>query len=309
MTAIILMLALLVGASFVVVGCSDDSPSGKADAAQKKNEGEPGDYKIPKFLDSVFDEGKAEGGGEVMVDLSHTANGYVSLVCNSDGKIKFQTLCGEETYTYNVVTGKKQVFPLTCGDGSYSFRVMKNVGGNKYCEIYMCQANVKLKNKFQPYIRPNQYADYTKKSKCVKIARELAEQATCESDFISKVYAYVCDNVTYDYDFAKNVPTDYIPEPDKVLEDKKGICFAYASLAASMLRSQGIPTKIIFGYVAPDDLYHAWNMFYTKKDGWVTVEFEVSGKKWSRLDLTFSANGAEDNFIGDGTNYQDVYQY
>ena len=89
----------------------------------------------------------------------------------------------------------------------------------------------------------------------------------------------------------------------------KGICFDYAALAASMLRSQGIPTKMIFGYVAPQGLYHAWNMFYTPQSGWVTVSFEVRGENWTRMDLTFSANGADATFIGDGSNYSDVYYY
>ena len=30
---------------------------------------------------------------------------------------------------------------------------------------------------------------------------------------------------------------------------------------------------------------------------------------WNRIDLTFSANGADAQFIGDGGNYTDVYQY
>jgi hypothetical protein len=76
-----------------------------------------------------------------------------------------------------------------------------------------------------------------------------------------------------------------------------------------MLRSQGIPTKMIFGYVSPKDLYHAWNMFYTEETGWITVKFEVSADEWNRLDLTFSANGADAAFIGDGSNYADVYCY
>ena len=89
----------------------------------------------------------------------------------------------------------------------------------------------------------------------------------------------------------------------------KGICFDYASLAAAMLRSQGIPAKVIFGYVSPNDLYHAWNVFYTKKTGWVSVEFKVDKNTWNRLDLTFAANGADNDFIGDGSNYSDVYYY
>ena len=95
----------------------------------------------------------------------------------------------------------------------------------------------------------------------------------------------------------------------KTLSTGKGICFDYASLAAAMLRSQGIPTKLIFGYVSPDDVYHAWNMFYTEESGWVTVSFEVSGNSWNRMDLTFSAGGAAASFVGDGSNYTDVYAY
>ena len=76
-----------------------------------------------------------------------------------------------------------------------------------------------------------------------------------------------------------------------------------------MLRSQGVPTKIIFGYVAPNDLYHAWNMFYTKEKGWITVSFEVGDDTWNRIDLTFSAGGASDEFIGDGSHYTAVYYF
>jgi len=105
------------------------------------------------------------------------------------------------------------------------------------------------------------------------------------------------------------VPSGYVPVPDETMNTGMGICFDYASLAASMLRSQGIPTKLIFGYVAPDDLYHAWNMVYTEESGWITVEFKVSEESWNRVDLTFSANGSDAKFIGNGENYADVYEY
>ena len=93
------------------------------------------------------------------------------------------------------------------------------------------------------------------------------------------------------------------------MKSGKGICFDYAALAASMLRSQGIPCKLIMGNVSPDDLYHAWNMFYTEETGWITVEFSVSAKSWNRLDLTFSANGEDQKFIGNGENYTDMKWY
>ena len=315
--ALIVTLALLL--ILCLFGCSSGggssstsaSPGGKdsGSKASELNEGEPGDYKVPKFRTASFDEGSAERNDEVKVDLSSVSKGYIALIANSDKRLKLQIFKGGEPYTYDIVQGKEQIFPLQSGDGTYDIKVMKNISDNKYFELYTCQADVKLEDKFQPFTRPNQYADYDKDSKCVKKAAELAAQATCESDFISKVYENVCSSVTYDYEFAKNVGSGYIPEPDKTFESGKGICIDYACLAASMLRSQGIPTKIIFGYVAPDDLYHAWNMFYTKEEGWVTVEFKTGSKDWSRLDLTFAANGESDEFIGDGSNYQDVYQY
>jgi hypothetical protein len=115
--------------------------------------------------------------------------------------------------------------------------------------------------------------------------------------------------VRYDDYKASTVKSGYLPDPDETMRTGKGICFDYASLAAAMLRSQGVPCKLIFGYVSPNDLYHAWNMFWTAETGWVTVSYQVTGSQWNRLDLTFSANGADAKFIGDGTNYAELYQY
>ena len=273
----------------------------------KKKKG--GGYTIPEFRDAVFDSSKAEGNGSVLVDLSSVDKGYVAMNCTSSSKIKFQVLHGEDTYTYSVVTGKDQIFPLQCGDGHYTFKVMENIEDNKYAELYKCEADVKIADPFDPFLRPNQYADYTAKSKCVETARSLAESSGSTEDFINAVYKYVCDNVTYDEVKAQSVQSGYLPVPDSTMDEKKGICFDYASLAASMLRSMGVPTKIIFGYVAPDDIYHAWNKFYSEEGGWQLVEFKVSGKDWNRIDLTFSANGANAKFIGDGSNYMEVYEY
>ena len=266
-------------------------------------------FEAAEFKPAKFDSSKAEGNSEVQVDLSSTAKGYIALKCDSDKRVKLQVLKDDDTYTYDVEMGKTQIFPLQCGNGHYSIKVMKNIEGNKYAELYACETDVKLKDKFGPFLRPNQYADYTEKSKCVEEAKKFAEKAKTEEEFVNEVYDYVCKNVKYDYDKAKTVKSGYIPDPDKIMKDGKGICFDYASLAASMMRSQGIPTKIIFGYVAPDDLYHAWNMFYTEESGWTKVEFKVSSKDWSRIDLTFSANGEDGDFIGDGSNYTDVYQF
>lgn len=117
------------------------------------------------------------------------------------------------------------------------------------------------------------------------------------------------DNVSYDNDKASKLKqaTGYVPNPDKTLTSKKGICFDYASLGAAMLRSVGIPTKIVTGYVSPDQIYHAWIMVYI--DGtWKNAQFSVDKNTWSRVDLTFAADG-DNKDVGDGKEYTDRYVY
>jgi len=179
----------------------------------------------------------------------------------------------------------------------------------KYSELFSVTADAALQDEFQPFLRPSAYVNYSADSACVRKAGELAAAAATEMDMVNAIYDYICGNITYDKDKASSVKSGYLPYPDETLQTGKGICFDYAALAAAMLRSQGVPTKMIFGYVAPKDLYHAWNMFYTDETGWVLVGFEAGADTWNRIDLTFAAGGADAQFIGDGSNYSDLYFY
>lgn len=69
---------------------------------------------------------------------------------------------------------------------------------------------------------------------------------------------WVTDNVAYDTQLAATVKSGYVPDPDSVLAKRSGICYDYASLMAAMVRSQGIPARLVVGYAA-DNIYHAWN--------------------------------------------------
>ena len=308
---LIMMLALVLVMAMALASCGGSgggggaAPAGEGDAAAQE-----GGYEPPEMKTAVFDEASAGGSGGALVDLSGASQGYFAVKVSSDTRIKLVVEKDDEKYIYDVVLDKVQIFPFQLGNGSYKISVMKNIVDNKYSELYSTWAEVSLEDEFGPFLRPSQYADFNADSKCVAKAAELAGQAADANGFITNVYDFVCKNVTYDREKAATVESGYLPVPDETMESGKGICFDYASLAASMLRSQGIPTKIIFGYVGEgDDLYHAWNMFYTEEAGWVAVEFEVSADEWNRLDLTFSANGEDSQFIGDGSNYLDVYQY
>ena len=262
------------------------------------------------MADVAFHPELAEGEAGALIDLSAAEEGTVAVSAVSDRRLKFQVLKDEWTYTYDLSSdGTPSFFPLQCGDGTYVFRVMENVEESKYLQICRRECRVSLRDEFQPFLRPSDYSRYDAESACVRLAAELAGDCESALEVVSAVYGFVCRSIRYDRDKAVAVTAGYLPDVDETLSSRKGICFDYAALAAAMLRSQGIPTRIIFGFVAPDDLYHAWNMFYTEESGWVTGSFEVSGRSWTRMDLTFSAGGADASFIGDGSHYTDVYIY
>ena len=271
---------------------------------------EPTRLAVPPMATSTFHEDKAVGASGVLIDMSAVSEGYVALSAVSDKRLKFQVLKDDQTYTYNLSSeGVPSIFPLQCGDGRYTFRALENIGESRYAVLYITECDVKLIDEFQPYLRPNDYVGYSAQSECVRRASRLAAESSDALEFIASVYKLICGTVTYDTDKAAGLKSMYLPDVDETLLTGRGICFDYASLAAAMLRSQGIPTKLIFGYVSPDDLYHAWNMFYTEQSGWITVSFEVGSDSWNRIDLTFSAGGAPDEFVGDGSHYTEVYSY
>ena len=267
-------------------------------------------YIAPTMATASFNESGAKGNAKCKIDLSGTANGYVAVSAKSDKRLKFQVVKGQTTYNYDIRSdGTPSIFPLQSGDGSYKFRVMENIHDSKYAELYATSASVKLSDQFAPFLRPSDYCKYNSSSLSVQKSAELAKNAGTALGLVTAVYDEICRTVRYDDYKASTVKSGYLPDPDETMRTGKGICFDYASLAAAMLRSQGVPCKLIFGYVSPNDLYHAWNMFWTAETGWVTVSYQVTGSQWNRLDLTFSANGADATFIGDGTNYAELYQY
>ncbi len=89
---------------------------------------------------------------------------------------------------------------------------------------------------------------------------------------------------------ARTVKSGYLPDVDKVLERKKGICFDYAAVMTAMLRSLKIPCKLVIGYAGVE--YHAWINVYSEDSGWMDGVVFFDGKTWRLLDPTFASGGA-----------------
>ena len=301
---------VLVGAlccAVMLAGCG----GGEASASGDEGSTDGPAYEEPAaILPSGFDAAAAQATAAGSIDVSHVADGYVAASATNASRLKFQVICGDGSYNYDLPgDGTPIVCPLNMGDGLYTFRIMQNTSANNYVEIASATAQVALATEFEPWLRPNVFCDYDDASACVAQARELAAGAANEGDVVRSIYRWVVDNIAYDYGKAGELAnaTGHVPDPDRTLAELTGICFDYASLSAAMLRSLGIPCQVVTGYVAPDALYHAWNMVYI--DGsWVSVEFSIQPDTWTRMDLTFAAAGAGDT-TGDGTGYTDRYRY
>ncbi len=268
-------------------------------------------FSVPEHItQATFNQSSAQTGNDAAIDTSSVSEGYVGAAATNSQKLKFLVTSGDATYSYDLPgDGTPIICSLTFGNGTYQFRVMQNTSGDNYIELLSTTAEVTLNSEFVPYVIPNTICDFSEDSACVTKARELTSSATNEGEALENVCQWIVDNISYDNEKASQLKqsTGYVPNPDSTLEEGKGICFDYASLGAAMLRSLGIPTKIVCGYVSPDQIYHAWIMVYI--DGtWTSAQFDVQSKTWSRVDLTFAASGDSEN-VGDGKEYTDRYVY
>ena len=314
--------AALLAAGLLTVacsGCASSAPKAEAvpvseDTVAVSSEAVPAasahEREKPECLISAFHPEAAEEMEEGLLDCSALSEGYVALSAQEENRLKFQVSLGGEIYTYDLPSdGTPAVFPLNMGSGTYQFQLLRCVGGTKYARVWETSRGVTLADEFVPFLVPSQMVNYNGKSACVAKAWELTKACSSDVDVASAIYAYLVNSISYDDAKASSVEKGYLPDPDTTLETGKGICFDYAALAAAMLRSQGIPCQLITGYVGQQELYHAWNRFYVKEQGWITAEIQVKGEDWKRVDITFASEGVPAEQLEDEGAYTTRYTY
>lgn len=302
---LIVVAVMALVSSFALASCAGGA-GGSGDATTTGDS-----FTVPASITtSSYDAAAATTVNGASIDTSSATQGYVGAACENSSRLKLQVTNGQASYNYDMQNdGTPIIVPLNMGNGSYTVRVMQNTSGNNYVELASVTCDVALEDEFAPFVRPNIYCNYTSSSACVSKARELASGATNQAAAVNAIYEWITENISYDSDKAAQLTdvSGYVPDPDETLSSGSGICLDYASLGAAMIRSLGIPCKIVTGYVSPDNIYHAWNLIYI--DGtWQSAEISVSANTWSRIDMTFAASGSS-QYIGDGTAYTDRYTY
>ncbi len=249
---------------------------------------------------------------EAVIDISHTRDGYIMVqyLGQTDKRLKVLLQGPTTRYSYNLTPEEWTVLPLSDGNGTYEAGVYINVVDKKYATVMTGKFTAEMTDEFAPFLRPNQYVNYTQATNAVKLGLEITAGIEDALHKVAAVYDYVVSTLSYDYDLAATVKSGYLPDLDSVLSEKKGICFDYAALMTAMLRSQEIPCKLVVGYAGKT--YHAWISVWTEEEGWIDGAIFFDGSVWHRMDPTFASSGAGDpeiqEFILNG-NYTVKYLY
>lgn len=252
------------------------------------------------------------GNGTVCVDASNASDGYLMIKYTGRApKIKVR-ITNTTEYTYDLNTsGQYETFPLTEGNGSYTVMVFENISGTMYSTAFTQKINVTLTDANSPFLYPNQFCNFNASSEAVKTGDTLVEGKIDTLSKVEAIYNYTIENVSYDYDKAQTVRSGYLPNVDDTLQVKKGICFDYAALMASMLRTQNIPTKLVIGYAG--DKYHAWISVYSTEQGWINNVIQFDGINWKLMDPTFASSGKNNpnviEYINNPANYTVRFTY
>ena len=268
---------------------------------------------LPVQVSAVASGAKVKENGNAVIDYSNVADGYVMVQykTQTDKRLKAQVKGPTTTYTYNLTPGSWAVFPLSDGNGDYQVTVYQNVTGSKYAAVISTDMEVTLKDEFAPFLHANQYVNYDAAPNTVAKAAELIGDMNDPLRQVEAVYDFVVKGMTYDAQMAAAVKSGYLPALDSVLAKKSGICFDYAALMTGMLRSQGVPCKLVVGYAGT--AYHAWINVWVEGSGWVDGVIWFDGAKWQRMDPTFASSAGSSDaimaYIGDGANYTAKYFY
>ena len=118
--------------------------------------------------------------------------------------------------------------------------------------------------------------------KIVALAREITKNATTTYDRVNAITDYLRNTITYTTT-VENPPAGQDPLEWFLFDSKKGFCNYYATAEVILLRSLGIPTRMVVGFAQGkfDGQYtytvrqadsHAWPEVYFSEVGW--VEFE-----------------------------------
>lgn len=162
------------------------------------------------------------------------------------------------TYTYDIGNPNMyDTYPLQMGNGDYMVRLYRCLGGKKYALDGGIWLKIDGIGECEPYICPNQYVPYGSCRNAAGIRNTASTLISYDAvRTIANTKAYMESGYCYDYIRAILVRNGNLPDIDRCYEKAMGICIDLAALTVALLRINGIPARMVIGYVGKQ--YHAW---------------------------------------------------
>ncbi len=207
------------------------------------------------------------------IDFGGAQSGYVLVRYTGSTNKKVKALVTKEgaSRSYIVPPGQEWVrITLTEGDGPYTISLHEQAYGTTYYDLQRISINVAMQDPLAPFLISSIQVNYVDAPSAVTAAEISTVDCITPGAKADAIQDYVVSQLSYE---VIPHPKDYICNLEMLLAGKRGACADYAALMCGMLRSQGIPAKMVYGYVSTGG-YHAWVMAYI--DG-----------KWVRYDPTF----------------------
>ncbi|NLM76876.1 MAG: transglutaminase domain-containing protein, partial [Ruminococcaceae bacterium] len=260
--------------------------------------------------------------GGLHIDAGSSSYGVVLVRIDTTGipaskRCKIIVIANKASYQYNISERGKYIgIPLQLGNGNYTLSVYEQVEGTSYEPRMVHAFSVSLSSSLRPFTAASIISDFSRSSSLVSRAGQLSSGQSSQTDRVTAVYSWIVKNISYDHALAsqflssQSQHNDYLPDPNRTFSSGKGICYDYASLMCAMLRSQGIPTRLIKGSTPLG--YHAWNEVFFEGKGWVVVAGfrwqESTGSVWVMLDSTWAASGmSPEKIVSTSHNKQRIY--
>ncbi len=206
---------------------------------------------------------KVRTDGKLTVDSSHSADGYIMVKAEKDKKrMKLRVTAGDSALNYDINSdGTFEVFPLQYGRENYTVALYRNVEGKKYKEVGQVTVSPKeMEDELRCFLFPNQYVNYREDTECVQAACDLCGDMTDSAEIFRAVCRYVVSNFTYDYVKSMTVKPGTLPDIEYCWKNRKGICQDLSAVTCAMLRSQGVPARLVIGTLSSgrSSTAHAW---------------------------------------------------
>jgi transglutaminase-like putative cysteine protease len=212
-------------------------------------------------------------------DLSDISNGVVHVTYRStSGKpLKLMIQNDSQRYFYDI-SGEDpcESFPLQMGPGKYIIAVFENTEDNRYRCVAKKYFYIEQLEEKTVFLNSIQNINWNEDMDAVKFAADITKDKTATIEKVRAIYMYMIENIRYDVDKRQDLGAGYIPDAQDTFDTNTGICYDYSSLFAAMLRSQGIPAKLVTGYSAYVSGYHAWNEVYIEETNeWISIDTTV----------------------------------